>query len=330
MNPDPLQAAYDGKTILVSGAMGYIGSALVHRLSGFDCRIVMASRRGGVGDWESTSSTARIEGMAGDVSQSGFWPHALETSGCDRIFHFAGQNSVYAAAEDPQADFTANVAPVMELAEAIRAGGKIIDVLYSGTATQVGMNANVPDRPVSVYDLHKLMAEQYLELYSRNGYLRSATLRLANVYGPGVTVGSPDRGILNKVITAALNGDPVSIYGNGEFTRDYIYIDDVIEAFVHAGARMEDANGRHYFLGTGEGHLVKDAFTLAAQQAAMAGGKEAVISHVPWPEGLSEIERRNFIADIAPLSRDTGWRPRISLHEGIDKTIAAFTAGEEA
>ena len=332
MSPDPLQAAYGGKTILVTGAMGYIGSALIQRLSGYPCCIVMASRQGGSGDWADTSSAATIEGLAGDISEPDFWRCALEASGADIIFHFAGQNSVYAAAENPTADFAANVAPILNLAEAARALPKKIDVLYSGTATVVGMAAQQDniDRPLTVYDQHKLMAEQYLELYARLNVLRSVTLRLANVYGPGVTVGSPDRGILNKVIAAALNGKPVSIFGDGDSTRDYIYIDDVIEAFVHAGANMERVTGKHYFLGTGAGHLVKDAFTLAATQAAAARGMDANISHVPWPEGLSEIERRNFVADIKDLSDATGWRPRVDLREGIDRTIAAFMAGEEA
>ncbi|NQU55997.1 MAG: NAD-dependent epimerase/dehydratase family protein, partial [Rhodospirillales bacterium] len=234
------------------------------------------------------------------------------------------------------ADFTTNVVPVLNLAEAIRAMPKKVDVLYSGTASVAGMakalpvDPNTAAQPVTVYDQHKLMAEQYLELYARMGDLRAVTLRLANVYGPGLTVGSPDRGILNKVIAAALSGKPVSIFGEGDSTRDYIYIDDVIEAFVAAGAHMGELTGKHYFLGSGTGHLVKDAFTLAATQAAAARGITADISYVPWSEGLSEIERRNFVADIKDLSTSTGWSPKVDLYEGITRTIAAFVASEEA
>ena len=336
MSSAPLQKAYNGKTILITGAMGYIGSALVQRLSGYQCRIIMSSRLGGCGHWEHTPANANIEAFPGEVTDADFWQRALESTEADTIFHFAGQNSVYAAAENPMADFAANVAPVINLAEAIRAIPKKIDVLYSGTATVVGMSENLPVgpdttvRPVTIYDQHKLMAEQYLELYARMGDLRAVTLRLANVYGPGISVGSPDRGILNKVIAAALDGKPVSIFGKGDTTRDYIYIDDVIDAFAYAGAHMEKVNGQHYYLGTGTGHSVKEAFTLAVAQATAASGRKVDISHVSWPDGLSEIERRSFVADIDNLRKATGWCPKVDLAEGIKRTIATFLAGGTA
>ena len=133
-----------------------------------------------------------------------------------------------------------------------------------------------------------------------------------------------------KVIAAALDGKPVSIFGKGDTTRDYIYIDDVIDAFAYAGAHMEKVNGQHYYLGTGTGHSVKEAFTLAVAQATAASGRKVDISHVSWPDGLSEIERRSFVADIYNLRKATGWCPEVDPAEGIKRTIATFLAGGTA
>lgn len=332
MTNDPLQSAYDAKTIMITGAMGYIGGALIRRLGNYKCRLIMASRHGGLGDYVGASTTARIEDFSGDISKPGYWPYALETFEPDLIFHFAAQNSVYVAAQNPVADFAINVAPILNLAEAAQATPKTIDVLYSGTASLIGMAETLPvdphatPCPITLYDQHKLMAEQYLELFSRLGVLRAVTLRLANVYGPGAGAGSPERGVLNKIIGAALRGQPVSIYGDGNYTRDYIYIDDVLEAFVLAGAHMEDVCGKHYFLGTGQGHLIRDAFTMAARRAAAAGGVGANIGYVPWPQDMSQIERRNFIANSSDFSMATGWRAGVDLAQGIEKTIAALLA----
>jgi len=129
-----------------------------------------------------------------------------------------------------------------------------------------------------------------------------------------------------KVIAGALDGKPVSLFGESHSTRDYIYID----AFVYAGARVEKVNGQHYYLSTETGHSVKEAFTLAVAQATAARVRKVDISHVSWPDGLSEIEWRSFVADINNFRKATGWCPKVDPAEGIKRTIATFLAGGTA
>jgi UDP-glucose 4-epimerase len=152
----------------------------------------------------------------------------------------------------------------------------------------------------------------------------AVTLRLPNVYGPGPKSSSADRGILNAMIRKALSGKPLTIYGDGNFIRDYIYIDDVAEAFLLAGAEIDTLKGNYYVIGTGVGYTMKDAVGIINDEVMQKTGKNVEITFVPPPENISQIEYRNFVADSKSFNSLTGWKARISLHEGIKRTINYF------
>ena len=318
---------FNGRTILVTGARGYVGSAIIRRLATQDCTIIRASRTA-LPDVADGATKARYRSLAGDISHRKFWKDALN-EGVDLIFHLAAQNSIYVAEEDPEADWQSNVLPMVRLLEACSNRNRMIDVVYAGTATATGLAESLPvsearrDRPVTVYDFHKHMAEQYLELFAARGAVRGTTLRLANVYGAGEKVSSSDRGVLNKLIALAISGKPIIVYGEGAEVRDYIHIDNVAEAFLAAAEHMDKANGRHFFLASGVGHSLFQAFSLVAERVEARTGISVPVNHAPWPEGLSPIERRNFIGDISAIREALNWAPTISLADGIDRTIDA-------
>lgn len=150
-------------------------------------------------------------------------------------------------------------------------------------------------------------------------------MRLANVYGPGPASSSADRGVLNMMVRNALKGEILTIYGDGNFVRDYIYIDDVIKAFLIAGANMDGVKGKYYVIGSGTGHSVKDMVNTVKDKVVRRTRKEVQVTHIPSPDGLSAIEFRNFIADARAFTNTTGWVAEISLQEGIDRTINFFS-----
>ena len=147
-------------------------------------------------------------------------------------------------------------------------------IVFAGTETQVGappalpLRGDEPDRPVSYYDLHKLLAEQALEFHARRGDVRATTLRLPTVYGAGTREGSPDCGMLNATIRKALSGQTLSVYGSGERLRDFVHVDDVARAFLLAACAMDRCNGRHFIVASGEPCTVKEAIDLVAQATA--------------------------------------------------------------
>ncbi len=318
-----------GRTVLVTGAAGFLGSCIVRQLATVPCTIRRLHRHAVPEPLVVGDSIARVEDIVGDVRVLDTWVAA--TADVDVIMHLAGQTSVYQAVEDPDADLTANVRPVLHLMHACRAARRRPAVIFAGTATEVGLTTTSepvdetqPDRPITIYDIHKWMAEQYLEVYTRDSVVDATTLRLANVYGPGPAAGSSDRGFLTAMVKRALKGEALTVYGAGEFVRDYVYVDDVARAFVAAAASTEKVKGRHFLVGSGRSTTIAQALECVSDRVAVKTGRRAPIRSVEPPAGLSPIEQRQFVADPRALRQATGWHAGVSLEEGIDRTIEAL------
>ncbi|MDP3789943.1 MAG: NAD-dependent epimerase/dehydratase family protein [Candidatus Omnitrophota bacterium] len=314
---------YQGKKILITGGAGYLASVLVALLSDTDCRIIRLDQKKPAA--VPRRKAAEIVDLVGDVSIDKTWEEPLD--GIEIVFHFAAQTSVYTANKDTAEDLKRNVMPMVHLLEACRRQKIKPVILFSGTVTESGMPAYLPvdethpDNPITVYDLHKLMAENYLKYYCRQGLVRGATLRLANVYGPGPESGSAGRGILNLMVKKALQGENLTLYGTGEYLRDYVYVYDVADAFLKAAASIDKVNGHHFVIGSGKGTTLAEAFNLVAEKAAVKTGKKVRIISVDPPSELSLIENRNFIADNRKFISGTGWKAEYSLTQGIEAII---------
>lgn len=316
--------SYQNKSILVTGGRGHIGSSLIQALSAIPCTIVSLSRERSRIDLP-VSGVAHLIEVEGDIREQAVWQRVLRDANV--VFHFAGQTSAYVANDDPMADLKVNGIPVLQLLEICRRQRLSPKVLFAGTVTEVGVPARLPvdeataEYPITIYDIHKLLAEKYLRFYAAGGIVPAVTLRLSNVYGPGPRTTTADRGVLNRMIRRALEGKSLDVYGEGNLVRDYIFIEDVVRAFLTAGANMDAVSGNYYVIGTGIGHRIIDAVNLVADRAALKTGRRPQVQHVPPPSGLSPIEDRNFIADTTRFRSITGWVPQVSLVEGIDRTL---------
>ena len=318
-----IDACCTGKSILITGGGGYLAHGILRRLEEIAGRIVRFGRS--AENLTTFAGRPNIQSVSGDVRDREVWTSLLD--GIDLVFHFAAQTSVYVAQKDPLADLQANVSPLLNLLETCRLKGWRPTVIFAGTVTEAGLPAAIPvdesqtDRPITIYDLHKLIAEKYLTHYANEGLVRGATLRLANVYGPGPRSSSPDRGVLNMMVRRAIAGEAITVYGDGRQLRDYVYVDDVARAFLSCAAEIDQTNGRYFVIGSGEGHTILEAMNTVCDRVALKTGTRAPLVHVEPPQPQSPIEGRNFVADCSLFTSLTGWRPRGNLVEGIDRTI---------
>ena len=310
------------KTVAVTGGGGYIGAALLEALRDTPASILRVSRR-------ALPDAPGTESFQADVRSMECWREIVRRA--DIVFHLAGNTSVSAAATDPADSLNSTVLPLTRLMAAAREAGRAPRVLYASTATVYGLTDVLPvaesaiTAPVTTYDLHKLFAERQLTLASTQGVVEGVSLRLSNVYGPSPAYSSSeDRGILNKIATLASRGEDLRLYGDGNYLRDYVYIDDVVRAFM-ISAVSDNVIGRSFNVASGCGVTVRDAFNLVARTAEGVTGKTVRVRDVPWPADADPIDLRNFVADIASFSQSSGWRPSTSLAEGVNLMVSRFS-----
>jgi len=318
---------YQGKAILVTGAAGFIGSSLVRALSRVDCTLICCGRKAGIPEM-AVFEHARLINRKIDIQAPSLWDELLES--VDIVFHFAAQTSSRFANENPTADLNINLSPVARFVETCLKKGIRPDMVFPGTVTEAGMtqtfpvNESIQDLPITIYDINKLAAENYLGYYATQLGGRAVTLRLANVYGPGPRSGRPDRGILNLMVMKAMEGKSLTVFGDGNYVRDYLFIDDAVKAFLMAGAHLDATSGSHYVVGTGVGHTVREMIETVRDLVEEIVGKSVDVEFIAPPSGISPIEFRHFVADSARFRADSGWAPDFSLEEGISQTITFF------
>lgn len=314
---------YAGKSIAITGGAGYLATNLVHALKETNCRITRIDLPDA--QFETMGGRSQIIDFYGDIRRPSTWEEAAAAA--DVIFHFAAQTSTYVANADPAADVENNVLPLLRLLELCRQREWHKTIVFSSTVTVAGIPPRIPvdetfpECPVTIYDLHKLIAEQYLKYYTRMNAVSGTVLRLANVYGPGPRSSRPDRGVLNQMTRRALAGEALTVYGQGEQLRDYVHVEDVVQAFLQAGLHIDLLKGEHFIIGSGQGYSLAGAMNLIADRVALKTGKRVAVEHIDPPSPQSPIEFRNFVADSSRFSNLTGWKAGYTLIQGIDQTI---------
>jgi nucleoside-diphosphate-sugar epimerase len=313
---------YKGKRILITGGAGYLATNLISALANIPCSVIRFDRKSAI--YERIGGAIKIDDIHGNICDPSVWNNILD--GIDVVFHFAAQTSVYKANENPIEDMDINVLPMLKMLHTCACKKIHPIIIYSGTATEVGLtkeipvDEHIPDEPITMYDLHKTFSEQYLKYFTRTKVVKGTILRLANVYGPGPKSSSSDRGILNMMIRKALQGEDLTIYGKGDNIRDYVYIKDVISAFLYAPPNIESLNAKHFLIGSGSGHTLMEAFSIVSKTVGKMTKRNIQIRQTEPPSDISPIEYRNFVANTLQYRCASSWKPEFEIEKGIQLT----------
>jgi UDP-glucose 4-epimerase len=314
---------YGGKTVVITGGLGFIGSNLAIRLAGLGAKVtVVDSRVAGCGaNPENLASIAsQIRVIERDISEAAAFRSAL--SEAQVIFNLAGEVSHIHSMEFPARDLQINAqAQLQFLMECARAAPGV-RIIYAGTRQVYGVPRYLPVdeahpvEPIDVNGVHKHAAAQHHLMLTRLGRLDAIVLRLSNVYGPRMAVHAPCQGFLPVFFRRLLRNEPIEIYGDGRQLRDPVYVEDVVESFLSAG-RIAKARSRTYNIG-GPAAL---PIGQIAQIICEAAGVGAPVQRV-FPQALRAIDIGGYASDCRLAGRELRWSPRTSLEQGVAATMA--------
>ncbi|MET7888798.1 NAD-dependent epimerase/dehydratase family protein [Streptomyces avermitilis] len=318
----------DRPLVVVLGASGYVGSAVAAELARWPVRLRLVARRPGVvppgGAAETETRTADLT-AAGEV--------ALAVADADVVIHLVArlaQGAAWRAAEsDPVAE-RVNVGVMHDVVAALRSGrraGRPPVVVFAGSVYQVGRPGRVdgsePDEPATAYARQKLDAERALKSATVEGVMRGISLRLPTVYGAGP--GPRGNGVVQAMVLRALADEPLTVWKGSVVERDLVHVEDVAHAFVSCLAHEDALAGRHWLLGSGRPVTVPHLFgAIAAGVSARTGRPAVPVTAVDPPAMATAADFHGTVVDSSAFRAVTGWRPRLSLQEGLDHMVAAY------
>jgi UDP-glucose 4-epimerase len=322
--PD-LASHFEGKRVLITGGLGFIGSTLAHELVESGARVVLVDSLipeygGNLANIEDIRDRVTIN--ISDVRDEHSFRYLIQ--GQDYLFNLAGQTSHLDSMRDPYADLEINCRSQLSILEACRSHNANVKVVFASTRQIYGrpqylpVDENHPLVPVDVNGINKTAGEWYHLLYGEVYGLRVSVLRLTNTYGPRMRVRDARQTFLGYWFRAVLSGEELTVFGDGEQRRDLNYVDDAVRAFLLA-AVSEQANGRTYNLGD---RRVVSLLELAETLVALNGGGSYRV--VPFPTDRKTIDIGDYYADFTRIEQDLGWQPIVSLEDGVGRSLAFY------
>lgn len=323
--------------VFITGGAGFIGCNLAeyHLCQGHDVIVFDNLSRKGARlnlDWLRERHADRMLFVQGDIRNADGLRAALPAD-CDRVYHLAGQVAVTTSVLDPRDDFENNALGTFNVLEAVRTVAPQAIVLYASTNKVYGgmetieaveestryryrdLPQGIPEDQLldfhSPYGCSKGSGDQYVRDYARIYGLRTLVFRQSCIYGTR-QFGVEDQGWVAHMCIAARMKRPIAIYGNGKQVRDVLWVDDLIAAYQAAAERIDSTSGQIYNIGGGPDNTMSIWAEFGPMLEELAG-HPIDVSYGDWRPGDQPV----YVSDIGKAERELGWRPKVSMHEGV-------------
>jgi len=316
---------YRDRSVLITGGLGFIGSNLAIALVNLGANVLIVDSLipdygGNLFNVRAIEDRVRIN--VADVRQQTTMNYLVQRH--DVIFNLAGQVSHIDSMQDPYTDLEINCRAQLAILEACRRNNPAVKIVFAGTRQVYGRADSLPVseshlvRPTDVNGINKAAGENYHLVYNNVFGVRACSLRLTNIYGPRQLLKHNRQGFIAWFIRLAIEGQEIQIYGDGRQIRDFVYVDDAVDAFLRAGA-CEVSNGQVFNVGGFEPIAHRDLVHLLIATAGSGSYR-----FVEWPPEKKAIDIGDFYADWSLISDTLGWRPQTTLADGLSATIAFY------
>jgi UDP-glucose 4-epimerase len=316
---------YRGRRVLVTGGLGFIGSNLARRLVDLGADVLLVDSLipdYGGNLFNIAGIEERVRVNVADVRQGSTMNYLVQDR--EVIFNLAGQVSHIDSMTDPHTDLEINCRSQLTMLEACRRHNRKVKVVFAGTRQVYGRPERLPVdethlvRPTDINGINKAAGEYYHLVYNNVFGVRACSLRLTNVFGPRQLIKHNRQGFIGWFIRLAVEGREIQVYGDGCQLRDFVYVDDVADAFLRSGA-MDACNGDVFNVGGDAPISHRDLVALLIEVAGSGS-----VRFVDWPPDKKIIDIGSFYADSSKFARVTGWRPSVSLREGLARSVAFY------
>ena len=313
---------YRDRPVMITGGLGFIGSNLAWKLADLGARVLIVDSL--IDDYGGNLFNIcgiedRLRVNIADVRQQTTMNYLVR--GQDVIFNLAGQVSHIDSMRDPHTDLEINCRAQLTILEACRNNNPAVKIVFAGTRQVYGKADSLPVseshlvRPSDVNGINKAAGEYYHLLYNNVFGVRACSLRLTNVYGPRQLLKHNRQGFIAWFIRLAIEDREIQIYGDGSQLRDFVYVDDAVEAFLRAGA-SEACNGQALNVGGLQPISHRELVELLVRTA-----RSGRYRFVEWPPEKKAIDIGDFYADSTRIHQTLGWQPTTDLISGLGRTI---------